>query len=79
MNKPAKPFRIIIMSHDEHEELIASIECEGQGVAVICQDLGPDRLEIFLFPRSDGMPWRFDFSDLQAAITDAKGKLLQDK
>lgn len=71
-------FKITILSHDEHDELIASIECDGHEVATICQDLGPDRLEIFLYPRSDGLPWRFKFSELQAVLSDAKKKLLEE-
>ena len=71
------PFTIRILSHDEHDELIASIECDGQEVAVVYQDLGPDRLEVFLYPRSDGLPWRFRFTELQAVLSDAKKKLLE--
>lgn len=68
---------IRILSHDEHDELIASIECDGQEVAVISQDLGPERLKVFLYPRADGLPWRFKLADLESAIASAKKKLLE--
>lgn len=71
------PFRIVIASDVDYNELIASIECDNQQVAVICQDLGPDRLEVFLYPRRDGLPWRFKFADFQGALSEAKKKLLE--
>lgn len=72
------PLKITILSHDEHDELIASIECDGEELAVVCQDLGPNRLEVFLYPRPDGLPWRLTFSELQCVLSEAKKKLLEE-
>lgn len=74
----SSPLEIRIMSHAEHDELIASVECDGQEVAVVCQDLGRDRLEVFLYPRSDGLPRRFKYADFQAVVTEAKKRLLEE-
>ena len=72
-------FIIDVGSDQEHEDLVAEIYYRNDKVAgflaMITQEKGFENLEIEVYPRNDGKPWRFQYVEFCAALEKAKKRL----
>jgi hypothetical protein len=72
-------FIIDIGGDPNHEDLVAEIYCGDQPktdfVAMVNQDAGLQELEIQVYPRPDGKPWRFNLHEFKQALDRAQAGL----
>lgn len=66
--------RVTIASPPDREKLVAMIDVNDEQWAEVNQE--SDRLQIELYPRQDGNPWKFDLTAATAAIEQAVARLM---
>ena len=66
--------RISISSPPDREHLVAEIFIGDVQWAEINQE--GEELEVEIYPRRDGEPWRFAFTEMMAMLNDASRRLL---
>lgn len=67
-------WRVCISSPPDREKLVAEIFFEDQQWAEMNQE-GPE-LEIEIYPRADGQPWRISNDQMISVLEEAKKKLV---
>lgn len=67
-------WRICISSPPDREKLVAEIFFADQQWAELNQE-GPE-LELEVYPRADGQPWKIPYHHITSALEEAKKKLL---
>ncbi len=67
---------VSIESPPDREKLVAGLLYENEQWAELSQELGVLNLEIY--PRRDGQPWRFSFHEVFTALQTARRRLTGD-
>lgn len=70
-------YRICISSPPDRNKLVAEVFFENVQWVEINQE--KDVLEVEVYPRPDGQPWRIDYLDAIDALSEAKWKLTGNK
>lgn len=58
-----------------YEDMVAEISYGDDFVILIDQEKGIDALDISIYPREDGQPWKFPLSELEVALHNARARL----
>jgi len=64
-----------VWSHVDYEDLIAEILVGGELLALVSEERGPALIDVEIFPRSDGAPWKLTLDELRAAIDGGAARL----
>ena len=56
-------------------DMVGELSYDDEFVCLIHQEKGFDALEIEIYSRKDGQPWKFSLSELETAFSKAKQRL----
>jgi hypothetical protein len=57
---------------DGYEDFTGEIKYDGEFCIVVSQDEGFESLDVEIYPRDDGQPWRFKMKELECALNRAR-------
>ena len=58
-----------------YEDFTGEIKYDGEFCILVTQDEGFESLDVEIYPREDGQPWRFKMKELEWALNRARQRL----